>query len=208
MLENYLIECCSPTLASLKTGSLFNCRGCDPETIDKSVHQWNEDLADTGITMCILRKTPNSALIYVYRTTALARTLKDPEIASFLSSYGYKVRSCSDGCQGCDEHCYSESNDIICCLDHLKRRISSPENDPVRIGFPHEIGIFLDYPLADVKGFIVNKGRNCKYTGLWKVYGDEDRAIKTFARWDKCRKIYKNLWQSGKRSILQLTVAG
>ena len=38
--------------------------------------------------------------------------------------------------------------------------------------FPHEIGIFLGYPLADVAGFIRNKGRNCKCIGTWKVYGD------------------------------------
>ena len=27
--------------------------------------------------------------------------------------------------------------------------------------FPHEMGIFLGYPLGDVKGFIEHHGRNC-----------------------------------------------
>jgi len=28
------------------------------------------------------------------------------------------------------------------------------------LGFPHEIGVFLGYPLEDVMGFISNKGHN------------------------------------------------
>lgn len=39
-------------------------------------------------------------------------------------------------------------------LDHLERRIGQCEE------FPHEIGLFLGYPLGDVRGFIENQGRN------------------------------------------------
>ena len=38
--------------------------------------------------------------------------------------------------------------------------------------FPHEIGVFLDYPLADVEGFIRNAGRDYLLSGYWKVYHD------------------------------------
>ena len=72
--------------------------------------------------------------------------------------------------------------------------------------FPHEIGIFLDYPLGDVIGFIVNQGRNFKCAGCWKVYCDECACRKTFAKYKKCRDVYVRLWQQG-RSVLQLTVA-
>lgn len=72
--------------------------------------------------------------------------------------------------------------------------------------FPHEIGVFLGYPIEDVIGFINNKGCNFKCCGYWKVYGDKEKAIKEFARYDKCRMIYTKLWNQG-RSILKLTVA-
>ena len=64
--------------------------------------------------------------------------------------------------------------------------------------FPHEIGIFLGYPLADVTGFINNKGRNCKCIGTWKVYGDASSASKAFARFNKCSDVYNRLWKSGR----------
>ena len=72
--------------------------------------------------------------------------------------------------------------------------------------FPHEVGLFLSYPPEDVKGFIDNEAANYKYIGLWKVYGDEEGAKRTFARYRKCTKLYCKLWQSGS-SLEQLAVA-
>ncbi len=73
--------------------------------------------------------------------------------------------------------------------------------------FPHEIGIFLDYPLGDVIGFIKNSGQNYKCAGCWKVYCNECETLKLFHKYRKCRDIYRSLWQNG-RSVVQLTVAG
>ena len=53
--------------------------------------------------------------------------------------------------------------------------------------FPHEIGIFLGYPLEDVDGFITHQGENCKLCGCWKVYGNVEQASRTFANYEKCR---------------------
>ena len=66
-------------------------------------------------------------------------------------------------------------------LDFLAKRIKGC-ND-----FPHEIGIFLDYPIEDVKGFIENNGENFKLCGFWKVYDNEEKARKTFSNYKKCR---------------------
>ena len=41
--------------------------------------------------------------------------------------------------------------------------------------------------------------------GLWKVYGDAEKAEKIFSKCRKCREVYKEQWLSG-RSIDQLTV--
>ena len=199
MLENYLIEYCSPTLASLKSGSLFNCRCSKDTELYESISEWNSILMSRGVSIHLLRRTDARALIYVYRQSALKDTLSDPEIQSFLSAYGYDACSCCDGCTS--GQCSIEN-----CLGHLEARISGEGNDEMR--FPHEIGIFLGYPLADVAGFISNKGRNCKCIGTWKVYGDASSARKAFARFSKCSDVYNRLWRSGKRSILQLTVAG
>lgn len=85
-------------------------------------------------------------------------------------------------------------------LERLMQRLE------IGSAFPHEIGLFLGYPLGDVVGFIQNEGKNCKCAGCWKVYCDEHKARELFARFDQCREIYGKLWAQGK-SIWQLTVA-
>ena len=71
--------------------------------------------------------------------------------------------------------------------------------------FPHEIGLFLGYPPGDVHGFIENKPDACKCVGIWKVYGDKEKARQTFARYRKCTDVYTRLWSEGK-SPERLTV--
>lgn len=198
MFENYLIDCCAPTLASLKSGSLFCCKCPSDSSVEHAVAEWNEGFSEYGLSMCMLRRTATSALIYVYRDSSLARTLTDPEVQAFLSSYGYDSCSCCEGC--CSSGCNIKS-----CLDHLMSRIAGDGNS--EMSFPHEIGIFLGYPLQDVKGFIDNNGKNSKYTGIWKVYGDKDASIKLFSKYRKCFSVYSELWRSGRRNIFQLTVA-
>ena len=200
MLENYLIKYCSPTLASLKSGSLFNCRCSQDAVLDESIKDWNSILSSRGIKIHLLRRTDTTALIYVYRQSSLKDILSDPKIRTFLQRYGYNACSCCDDC-GFDQ-CSIEN-----CLKHLETRITG-EGGADEMGFPHEIGIFLGYPLADVAGFISNKGRNCKYIGAWKVYGDDSYARKSFDRFSKCNDVYSRLWKSGRQSVLQLTVAG
>ena len=72
--------------------------------------------------------------------------------------------------------------------------------------FPHEIGFFLGYPYDDVVGFIENKGKNSLCSGCWKVYCDECEARKTFRRFDKCKEMYRLMFQKGK-TVCQLTIA-
>ena len=71
--------------------------------------------------------------------------------------------------------------------------------------FPHEIGLFLGYPPEDVQGFIDNKAQHYKLSGLWKVYGDVEKARKRFELYKKCDRIYYQQWSQGKE-IEQLTV--
>ena len=41
MLERYLVDQCSPTLAGIKTGSLFSIHGEDPERVLHEVQRIN-----------------------------------------------------------------------------------------------------------------------------------------------------------------------
>ena len=85
------------------------------------------------------------------------------------------------------------------CIERLRSRIEMDS-------FPHEIGVFLDYPLDDVIAFIMNKGENCPLTGCWKAYTDEAGARKTFALYRKCRDVYLRCFAQG-IGVARLTVA-
>ena len=80
MLEKYLIEWCSSTLASLKTASLFNWfytwDELTREDVYKNVKDMNTIFEEKGISIEILRENEKSALIYVYRTKRLQEDLK------------------------------------------------------------------------------------------------------------------------------------
>jgi hypothetical protein len=102
-------------------------------------------------------------LIYVYDRELLDKRLSDKAVRDFLAGYGY-----------------DREWDSTKCLDRLCGRLREKD-------FPHEIGIFLGYPLEDVKGFIANCGQRCKYCGLWKVYGDVPRAKAMFECYKNCR---------------------
>jgi hypothetical protein len=181
-MEDYLIEFGAPTLASLKVGSLFNYAYTSTGEMICQIAALNGQLGDKGVVLRLLRLRGGRALIYLYRTSQLETVLNRPEIQAFLRGYGYS--DCS----------------VAAVLWHLQCRLQDTES------FPHEIGVFLGYPLEDVVGFIRCKGCDYKCSGLWKVYGDAQQAQRCFALYARCRSVYRRLWHQG-RSVPQLTVA-
>lgn len=181
-LDRYLIDHCSPTLANLKTANLFSCRYSSREQLTQQVLCWHRALEPKGVCLRLLRARQGCALIYVYRPLRLAADLRKAGVADFLAGCGYRDLGTE------------------AALDRLSERLCSQDS------FPHEIGLFLSYPLGDVQGFIDNGGSHYKCSGCWKVYYDECEAVKLFDRYQKCRGVYWRLFRGG-RSVLQLTVA-
>ncbi len=179
--EKALIEHCSLTLSSLKTASLFKIKFESESDLNTDVALWNKKFFQSGIKLQLLKVGENFALVYMYRQDMLLKDLNDANAHAVLLQYGYKNLS------------------VDKAILRLSRRLSTYEE------FPHEIGLFLGYPPEDVVGFICNKGKNCNICRYWKVYGNEDKALIKFAKYDKCKAIYKKLWQEG-QDIIRLTV--
>lgn len=182
MLEKCLVEQCAPTLASLKVGSLFSYAFTSASDFEAQVLFWRAALAAKGLALAVLTVSHGRALIYVYRVSALQQVLQEKETAAFLRGCGY-----------CDL-----LPDAAVAV--LRGKLAAGN------GFPHEIGIFLGYPLDDVRGFIRHCGRGCKCTGCWKVYGNAEEAERLFQKYKKCTAVYKRLWSAG-RSVMRMTVA-
>ena len=186
MLEQYLVDQCSPTLAGLKTGSLFTIHGKDPECIKCEVQRINRILYGKGLLLLPLKTTSGYSLLYLYRPGFLKRDLCNKKCTSLLQDFGYTSSHPSK------------------CLVRLIRRIR--ENG----SFPHEIGLFLGYPPEDVRGFIENP--HCKSRcqacngGCWKVYHEPEKAQVLFEKYEQCTQNYRKRLTEG-ASIEQLAVA-
>lgn len=182
ILEKYLIIHCSPTLAKLKTANLFTMQTISKKNIIHQINNFNKKLSSKSISLILFRYCNNTALIYVCRKDKLQMDLNKSGVAEFLSHYGYQSTN----------------------VDDAIYKLQLKFNDSPK--FPHEIGLFLGYPLEDVKGFIDNSGKNYLLSGCWKVYSNKSETEKLFEKFKKCKDVYNRLWSQG-MSIIQLTVA-
>lgn len=183
MSDEMILRHCSPTLAGMKTGSLFNCPCPDRKKLMCAVKTLNQKLVPKGVRVIPLRMAGDKMLLYIYRPKKLKEDLAVSGTARLLEEYGYSVE-----CTGK-------------CVVQLGKRLCEQKE------FPHEIGLFLGYPLEDVQGFIENRAEGYKCAGCWKVYGDAETAKKEFRRYQKCTDIYCALLRQGE-TIENLTVSG
>ncbi len=177
MVEKRVVEQCAPTLAGIKCGSLFRV-GCSYNDIAFETKRLSDILSPRGVTISCF-ETECGTIVYVYRDNLLDRI--DEESKAYLAERSYDISSTEN------------------LVASLRKRIEE-------LGcLPHDIGIFLGYPLEDVRGFIENDGKCPKCIGCWKVYGSEDVAKKQFVKIHKCRKVYSRCYSAG-TPISKLTV--
>lgn len=172
MSEEIVIQHCSPTLAGIKTGSLFTCAYNSVESIDSDIAELNKRFAPKGLHVVIL-KYARRALIYIYRRIQLAKDFMHPKARQILMERGYRI------------------DNINSCIQQLINRFNT------NAAFPHEVGLFLGYPPEDVEGFIRYGGKNCKCFGCWKVYGNTEAAHQCFERFKKCTARYCERYHCG-----------
>jgi len=172
MSEETIVRQAAPTLAGIKTGSMFPYRFESREELLSDIRAFNRLFVPRGMCLLLLRVMEKSALLYLYRPQRLEEDLKDSTSQELLQESGYACFSCA------------------ACVRHLVERFHSG------LDFPHEVGLFLSYPPADVKGFIHDR-ENYKACGLWKVYADEEGAQKLCEQFQKCSECYCRQWESG-----------
>ena len=184
-LEAEFIRQCSPTLAGLKMANLFRFRfalGVNPW---QQVEEINQQLRSKGLKVEILsyKLCDNSALLYVYRQAKVQQHLQDPAVRSFLFYRGYE-----------------QVSDVVSLLHQFALRINLGQD------FPHEIGLILGYPLADVIAYIKAPRAKGICTGCWKAYTDPTRAQNFHQKCTKCAQVYWECYSRG-FSLQRLAVA-
>lgn len=154
---------CAPTLKGLKAASTVTLCNYDRNMKNNWSVYKDEILKELGIKSFELRESKDYIAILLYDECLLYNKLKKEEISCFLSNYGYKTDF------SLDQYLYT-----------LKRRYEA-------MNCPHELGIFLDFPLKDVKTFIDNPNEPYLLCGYWKVYHNEASALEVFKSFDKAK---------------------
>ena len=127
--ETVMIEQCSPVLAGLKAAGLFRYETQDRKDLAERVRGWNARLSEKGLRVRVLKGCARTHryLVYVYRENRLREVLLDEDVRAFLVQEGYRLPEGADDCEP--------------LLRQLSRRLCCEAE------FPHEIGVFLGYPL-------------------------------------------------------------
>ena len=110
-----------------------------------------------------MRECSNALIILIYSEEKLSNYIFKEENKRFLRQLGY-----------------SEENDMREYLEILKRRYKE-------FNCPHELGIFLGFPLNDVKDFMNCKDKKCLSCGYWLVYNNLQEAQEIFSKYDKVK---------------------
>ncbi|MFY9284876.1 MAG: DUF3793 family protein [Miniphocaeibacter sp.] len=171
MLEKYIINHGSPTLCGEKIANLINVNSSFLSI--KEINKLNIMLNKYDMHIYLLKNNKLSTLLYLFNIVKLTKRLNLTSTRKFLSKYSYPL------------------NDTFETLKHLQYRILNNSE------FPHEIGIFLDYPLSDVEEYIINKGKNSLLTGTWKVYSNLEYAKKKFLSFQECTNFCKYHYNIG-----------
>ncbi len=159
--EKMLLHFAAPALCGIKSANLLSARS---STVDyECLASWNRLLAVSGRRIRTIRRSSGRLLIFIYDEERLSGLLAGAEALAYLASKGYPV--------GLGLHAM---------LGELFRRLASSPD------FPHEIGLFLGYPLDDVLSFERDGGKSSSYCGMWQVYGNVELAVKQMERYRSC----------------------
>lgn len=183
-LDRLFATHCAPALAGVAPANLISLRRRDFPHLEEELRRYHQAFARRGVCFYTLCSCPGRDLILVYRPRLIRQVLERQGVSELLRPWGYDL---------------TQSVEEI--LAHLGRRVR--QGGP----FPHEIGIFLGYPVEDVVGFMEHKGQNFKLCGPWKVYGDVEAAKVCFARMQKVSQKIRERIDAGKTLFQVFAVA-
>lgn len=178
-LENQVAVQCAPLLAGVKPSNLLNVQAEARESVFRL-------FSGTPVSCRVLYEHDGRISVLLYRKEQLEKDTGRPQVRKLLKEYGITGRNLEE------------------ILDQTSGRYQRHMEGKGE--FPHEIGLLLGYPEEDVKKFIRFQGKHFLCSGYWKVYGNLQEALKTFASYDRARETVIRLAGSG-RDIREILVS-
>ncbi len=167
---------CAPVLTGIKPANILVVKNRKEEEVQAC-------FAGTGVSCRLIDEEAGRAVWFIYRENKQYEIIRTRSCGGFLETLGYA------------------GEDLEEMLDKMAVRFRAYQAGEG--SFPHEMGIFLGYPLEDVKGFIEHEGKDYLYQGYWKVYGDVEKCKKMFSVYNRVKAQVveeiekgKALWQA------------
>lgn len=131
------------TIAGVKPAEILNIN-------TEEVHRVYKDFFNKSnkLSIRIIKQDTARTQVFIYHNRCLKESLHKRGAYHFLKWVGYPARF-----------------SLNTYVEHLLKRLRDQS-------FPHEIGVFLGYPLKDVYGYMGIAGLPHKKTMGWKMYGD------------------------------------
>mgnify|MGYP002624611857 CR=1 FL=1 len=170
--EQTLMYFAAPALCGLKSANLISAKPAASSA--QILSQWNKELSPSGKRIVLIRRSKSLNLLFVYDKNILYQTLSGSSQILYLKQKGYPVAKGMDA-----------------LLAELFHRLACQPS------FPHEIGLFLGYPLEDVICFEKDGGRMSKYSGMWQVYGNVEEARRQMQLYRQCSANCRNYLDMG-----------
>lgn len=130
-------------------------------------HLWKQHgralLDQSGLQVKVLADRGSSILLLLYCPLALEALLALKSVQVILGRAGYEAPS-----------------DMELVLRELELRMAGE-------GFPHEVGVFLGYPLKDVVGFMGWAQLSFTCQGPWKIFGNPTESLRLAETHRECR---------------------
>ncbi|QSH42000.1 DUF3793 family protein [Lentisphaerota bacterium ZTH] len=168
----------APVLSGVKPSLLLHVRNSQTRPERRcydllSQHDWR--LRDvTGLEHLILSDNGQGLQILFFNRHALEAALKDRRCRLFLNRFGYT----------------REFAGVDADLRLLTERFAD------NVEFPHEIGIFLGYPLKDVAAFIYRPGATRNLPGArWRIYGRQEGSLALMRLFEQAERLFDLLLQ-------------
>ena len=163
-IEKFLLYNASLVISQVKPSATITLKKGSDSIYEKWIKYGEDFLKAIDIEYINLRECENALIILIYDAQELSNYIFKKESKSFLTKLGY-----------------SDENDLNDYLKMLKRRYEE-------FNCPHELGIFLGYPIDDVKDFMNCSNKKCLACGYWRVYNDYNAAKEIFNTYDMIKE--------------------
>lgn len=172
LINQIFIKCSSHTICGIKPANLFTV----PlnQFSETEFNNWKIIINNLGLSVCSFKSQQDTMMFFVYDKNWIKRILNHKNVNQYLNKKGYSENFCAE------EY-----------LQELFNRLCSSSE------FPHEVGIFLGYPIEDVIYFEKNQGSRCKYCGYWKSYCNPEQAKKYCRLFKECTQMCTKWFEEG-----------